>query len=90
VLWWISGGIVLVALIVLVVVALSVMSRLREFDNAARAMQARLEDGQRRVEPRLAVLQQTVEQMLPQLEAIAAQQEARAAAKAEAARLENS
>ncbi|WP_433617153.1 hypothetical protein ACQP2P_16950 [Dactylosporangium sp. CA-139114] len=76
-LWWISGGIVLLALIVLIVVALSVMSRLRAFDNAARAMQARLEDGQRRVEPRLATLQQTVEQMMPQLEAMAAQQAAK-------------
>ncbi|MEV8516556.1 hypothetical protein [Dactylosporangium sp. NPDC051484] len=69
-LWWISGGIVVVALIVLIGVALSVMGRLREFDNAARAMQARLADGQRRVEPRLLALQQTVETMLPQLEAM--------------------
>jgi uncharacterized protein YlxW (UPF0749 family) len=70
VLWWISGGIVVLALIVLIGVALSVVSRLRAFDNAARAMQARLTDGQRRVEPRLAALQQTVETMLPQLEAM--------------------
>lgn len=77
-LWWISGGIVVLALIVLVGVALSVMARLREFDNAARAMQARLVDGQRRVEPRLAALQQTVETMLPQLEAMQAAQAARA------------
>jgi hypothetical protein len=79
VLWWISGGIVLLALVVLVLVAVSVMGRLRAFDNAARAMQARLEDGQRRVEPRLAALQQTVEQMVPQLEAMAAQQAAQRA-----------
>jgi hypothetical protein len=81
VLWWISGGVVLVALIVLVGVAVSVAGRLREFDNAARAMQARLVDGQRRVEPRLAALQQTVETMLPQLEAMQAQAEQRAMAK---------
>ena len=80
-LWWISGGVVLIALIVLVGVALSVMGRLREFDNAARAMQARLVDGQRRVEPRLAALQETVEAMLPQLEAMQAQAEQRALAK---------
>jgi hypothetical protein len=87
VLWWISGGIFALALVVLVVVALSVVSRLRAFDHTARAMQVRLEDGQRRVEPRLAALQQTVEQMMPQLEALAAQQEARAA---QAAQVENS
>jgi hypothetical protein len=81
VLWWISGGIVVVALIVLIGVALSVMGRLREFDNAARAMQARLTDGQRRVEPRLAALQQTVETMLPQLEAMQEQAQQRALAK---------
>ncbi|MGI5242922.1 hypothetical protein [Dactylosporangium sp. CA-139066] len=80
-LWWISGGLVVVALIVLVGVAVSVMGRLREFDNAARAMQARLIDGQRRVEPRLAVLQQTVETILPQLEAMQAQAEQRALVK---------
>ncbi|HTJ32474.1 MAG TPA: hypothetical protein VL738_04535 [Dactylosporangium sp.] len=80
-LWWISGGIVVVALIVLIGVALSVMGRLREFDNAARAMQARLTDGQRRVEPRLAALQQTVETMLPQLEAMQEQAQQRALAK---------
>jgi predicted PurR-regulated permease PerM len=88
VLWWISGGIVVLALIVLVVVAVSVVSRLRTFDHAARAMQARIEDGQRRVEPRLAALQQTVEQVLPQLEAMAAKQQERAALKA--AQVENS
>jgi hypothetical protein len=81
VLWWISGGIVVFALIVLIGVALSVMGRLREFDNAARAMQARLTDGQRRVEPRLAALQQTVETMLPQLEAMQEQAQQRALAK---------
>ncbi|GAA4252437.1 hypothetical protein [Dactylosporangium darangshiense] len=80
-LWWISGGIVVIALIVLIGVALSVMGRLREFDNAARAMQARLTDGQRRVEPRLAALQQTVETMLPQLEAMQEQAQQRALAK---------
>ncbi|WP_433205073.1 hypothetical protein ACQP00_37130 [Dactylosporangium sp. CS-047395] len=78
-LWWISGALVLVALVILVVVALSVMSRLRAFDHAARAVQARLVDGQQRVEPRLAALQQNVEQMLPQLEAMAAQQAAQRA-----------
>ncbi|GAA2369920.1 hypothetical protein [Dactylosporangium salmoneum] len=82
-LWWISGGIVLLALIVLVGVVLSVMGRMRAFDNAARAMQARLVDGQRRVEPRVAALQQTVEAMLPQLEAMQAQAVARAQARAE-------
>jgi hypothetical protein len=71
VLWWISGGLVLVALIVLVWVAMSVVARLRAFDNAARAMQARLEDGQRRVAPRLEALQGTVETLIPQLEAMA-------------------
>jgi uncharacterized protein YlxW (UPF0749 family) len=81
VLWWISGGLIVLALIVLVGVAVSVMGRLRNFDNAARAMQARLVDGQRRVEPRLAALQQTVETMLPQLEAMQAQAEQRALAK---------
>jgi hypothetical protein len=70
VLWWISGGIVVLGLIVLVGVALSVVARLREFDHAARAIQARLVDGQRRVEPRLAALERTVEAMLPQLEAM--------------------
>jgi uncharacterized protein YlxW (UPF0749 family) len=80
VLWWISGGLIVVALIVLVGVAVSVMGRLRRFDDAARAMQARLVDGQRRVEPRLAALQQTVETMLPQLEAMQAQAEQRALA----------
>ena len=80
-LWWISGGLIVVALIVLVGVAVSVMGRLRNFDNAARAMQARLVDGQRRVEPRLAALQQTVESMLPQLEAMQEQAEQRALAK---------
>ncbi|WP_433045583.1 hypothetical protein [Dactylosporangium sp. CS-033363] len=78
-LWWISGALVLIALVILVVVALSVMSRLRAFDHAARGMQARLVDGQTRVEPRLAALQQTVEQMLPQLEAMAEQQAAKRA-----------
>ncbi|MFI5915292.1 hypothetical protein [Dactylosporangium sp. NPDC051541] len=87
-LWWIAGGIVVLSLVVLIFVALSVMSHLRAFDNAARAMQARLVDGQRRVEPRLAALQQTVEQMMPQLEAMAAQQQERAALKA--AQVENS
>ncbi|GAA3452599.1 hypothetical protein [Dactylosporangium matsuzakiense] len=87
-LWWISGILVVLSLVVLVYVALAVMARLRAFDNAARAMQARLVDGQRRVEPRLAALQQTVEQVVPQLEAIAAQQQERAALKA--AQVENS
>jgi hypothetical protein len=79
VLWWISGGLVLIALIVLVWVAVTVVRHLRAFDNVARAMQARLEDGQRRVEPRLQQLQGTVEAMIPQLEAMAAAQEAAAA-----------
>ncbi|GAA3289102.1 hypothetical protein Dvina_36855 [Dactylosporangium vinaceum] len=87
-LWWISGILVVLSLVVLVYVALAVMARLRAFDNAARAMQARLVDGQRRVEPRLAALQQTVELVVPQLEAMAAQQQERAALKA--AQVENS
>jgi predicted PurR-regulated permease PerM len=70
VLWWISGGIVLLALVVLGVVVLTVAGSVRQFGNAALSLQRRLLDGQKRLEPHLLRLQETAEAMQPRLEAI--------------------
>lgn len=83
-LWWISLGIVVLALLVLVGTAVSVAGRMRKFRDAAHALQVRLLDGQQRVEPRLLRLQQTVEAMAPQLESMAQQAAARQAERPEA------
>lgn len=69
-LWWISGGIVLLALVVLGVVVLTVAGSVRQFGNAALSLQRRLLDGQKRLEPHLLRLQETAEAMQPRLEAI--------------------
>jgi hypothetical protein len=70
VLWWISGGVVLLALVVLAAVVVSVAGSVRQFGNAALALQRRLLDGQQRVEPHLLRLQETAEAMQPRLEAM--------------------
>ncbi|MEV4135698.1 hypothetical protein AB0J72_26420 [Dactylosporangium sp. NPDC049742] len=69
-LWWISGGIVLVALIVLIAVVMSTAGRLRQFGNTAQSLQRRLLDGEKRLQPHLARLQQTAEAMQPRLAAM--------------------
>lgn len=70
VLWWISGGVVLLALIVLALIALRVVGSLRRFGIAAQSLQRRLLDGQQRLEPHLLRLQETAEAMQPRLEAM--------------------
>ena len=69
-LWWISGGIVLLALVVLGMVVLTVAGSVRQFGNAALSLQRRLLDGQHRLEPHLLRLQETAEAMQPRLESM--------------------
>ncbi|MEV4513724.1 hypothetical protein AB0K00_32790 [Dactylosporangium sp. NPDC049525] len=69
-LWWISGGIVLLSLIVLGVAVMSTAARVRQFGNTALSLQRRLLDGEKRLQPHLARLQQTAEAMQPRLEAM--------------------
>lgn len=66
--WWISGGIVLLALVVLGAVAVSVAGSLRRFGNAALSLQRRLLDGEKRLQPHLVKLQETAEAMQPRLQ----------------------
>ena len=68
--WWISGGVVLLALLVLAVVIVKVAGSLRRFAIAAASLQRRLLDGQKRLEPHLLKLQATAEAMRPRLEAM--------------------
>jgi uncharacterized protein YlxW (UPF0749 family) len=70
VLWWISGGIVLLSLVVLIAAMMSTVARVRQFDNTALSLQRRLIDGEKRLQPHVARLQQTVEAMQPRLEAM--------------------
>ena len=69
-LWWISGGIVLLSFVVLVAAVMSTAARVRQFDNTALSLQRRLLDGEKRLQPHLASLQQTAEAMQPRLEAM--------------------
>ena len=50
-LWWISGVVVLFALIVVVAVMVAVAGTLRQFGNTALALERRLVDGQARRTP---------------------------------------
>jgi hypothetical protein len=70
VLWWISGGIVLLSIVVLIAVVMSTAARVRQFGNTALSLQRRLLDGEQRLQPHLARLQQTAEAMQPRLEAM--------------------
>ncbi|MEV0128974.1 hypothetical protein AB0H83_11015 [Dactylosporangium sp. NPDC050688] len=69
-LWWISGGVVLLSLVVLIAVVMPTAARVRQFDNTALSLQRRLLDGQQRLLPHLIRLQQTAEAMQPRLEAM--------------------
>ena len=69
-LWWISGGIVLLSLVVLIAVVMSTAGRVRQFDNTALSLQRRLLDGEKRLRPHLERLQQTAEAMQPRLQAM--------------------
>ena len=60
-LWWIVGGIVVLALVGLVVVLVVVAVHLRRFAGVAMTVNTRLADGQRRFEPRLLELQTKAE-----------------------------
>jgi len=57
VVWWISGGVVVLALIGLVGAMSVVLASLRRFAAAAQSLQRRLLDGQKRLQPALDTLQ---------------------------------
>jgi Tfp pilus assembly protein PilX len=62
VIWWVVGGIVALALIVAVVVALRVLGGLRELAHVQRALQRRVTDA-RALEAAVAGLQARVEEL---------------------------
>lgn len=59
--WWIVGGIVVLALVGLVVVLVVVAVHLRQFAGVAMTVNTRIADAQRRFEPRLLELQAKAE-----------------------------
>ena len=61
--WWISGGIVLLALVWLIVTLARVLGSLRRFAVVAQSLQRRLLDGEQRLRPRLEQLQHQAESM---------------------------
>jgi hypothetical protein len=61
--WWISGGVVVLALIGLVVAAAVVLASLRRFAVVAASLQRRLLDGQQRLQPALEALQARGEEL---------------------------
>jgi hypothetical protein len=74
--WWISGAIVLLALVGLVVAAVVVLASLRRFGMVAQSLQRRLLDGQRKLQPSLDTLQERAEGLQGPL--LAAQERAEA------------
>ena len=67
--WWISGGIVLVGLVVLGLALGSLLGSLGRLAVVAHSLQRRLLDGADRLEPKARRLQETAEAMRPRLEA---------------------
>jgi hypothetical protein len=67
--WWISGGIVVLALVGFALAVLKVLSSVRRLGIVAVSLERRLTDGARRLEPRVLALRATTEAMQPRLEA---------------------
>jgi hypothetical protein len=61
VIWWISGGVVAVALAVLALSIGGMVGSLRQFRFALRSLEVRVKAGQDRLAPGLAMLQERVE-----------------------------
>jgi hypothetical protein len=55
--WWIAGGVVVLALVFLLVVLLMLAGHLRRFAGVATMLQTRLDDGQKRFQPRILAIQ---------------------------------
>ena len=72
--WWIVGGIVVLALVGLVLVLVVVAGHLRRFAGVAMTVNTRLAHGQQRLEPRLLELQQKSEAL--QAKILAAEEKA--------------
>lgn len=72
--WWISGGIVVLALIGLSGALLSAVRSLRRLELAMRSLQRRLTDGTRWLQPRALELRERLDAMEPGL--VAAQERA--------------
>lgn len=56
--WWIGGGVIAFAVVVFGVVLIGALASLRRFSDAARSLQRRLLDGEQRLAPALATLQE--------------------------------
>jgi hypothetical protein len=74
VVWWIGGGVVLFALLVLVLSMLSVLGSLRRLVLVLHTLQRRLLDGSARLQPSLDAMRQRAEEMQEPL--LAAQERA--------------
>jgi hypothetical protein len=61
--WWIAGGIAVLALIGLLAVLVAAFGSLRRFAAVALSLNRRLGAGAQKLQPRLAELQQTVEKL---------------------------
>ena len=61
--WWIAGGIAVLALIGLLVVVVAALGSLRRFGAVAFSLNRRLGAGAQKLQPRLTELQQTVEKL---------------------------
>lgn len=66
-LWWIVVGVVVLALIILLVSALAVAGRLRPLSRAGRRLQLRADEAQR-LQARVAVMQERVAALQPELD----------------------
>jgi hypothetical protein len=79
--WWISGGIALLGLLVLIVAVGRLLGRLKKLRRVQRSLQVRLHQAQQLQQPVLA-LQKRAEEMQETVLSIQQQVEARAARKA--------
>ena len=61
--WWIAGGVVVVALVALLVALAVTFASLRRFAGTAMSLNRRLADGAERLQPRMADLQGNAEAM---------------------------
>jgi hypothetical protein len=69
VVWWIGGGVVLLALVVLALSVLSVLGSLRRLALVLHTLQRRVTDGSARLQPAVLALQQRATELEEPLQA---------------------
>jgi hypothetical protein len=61
--WWIAGAVAVLALVLLVVVLVMLAGRLRRLAGVTTTLQARLDDGQQRFQPRVLAIRKQAESL---------------------------